>query len=129
MGKLDGQDDGLFQRLFGHLEPSNVVPADVGLVYKDRAREAGAQFFHLWVAILVVLPKITRASRPPSAQIPGKTNGTRNSLLSFTASPSISHPVRSNRSPCALLTYLRQVLLELFGTTEVFRNLGLDQTF
>lgn len=38
MGKLDGQDDGLLQRLLGHLEPRDVIPADVGFVYEDRAR-------------------------------------------------------------------------------------------
>jgi hypothetical protein len=28
MGKLDGQDDGLLQRLLGHLEPRDVIPAE-----------------------------------------------------------------------------------------------------
>jgi hypothetical protein len=66
MGKLDGQDDGLLQRLLGHLEPRDVIPADVGLVYEDRARETRAQLFHLGIliAVIVVLPESGR--RAPS---------------------------------------------------------------
>ena len=61
MGKLDGQDDGLLQRLLGHLESRDVIPTDVGLVDEDRARETCAQLFHLGVlvAVVIVLPETT----------------------------------------------------------------------
>ena len=61
MGKLDGQDDGLLQRLLGHLESRDVVPTDVGLVDEDRTRETCAQLFHLGilVAAVVILPETT----------------------------------------------------------------------
>ncbi len=72
MGKLDGQDDGLLQRLLGHLEPRDVVPADIRLVHEDRARETRAQLFHLWIAILVVLSRNPRApSRSATTQVGG----------------------------------------------------------
>ena len=59
MGKFNWQNDGLLQRLLGDLEPRDVIPADVRLVNEDRARETGAELFHLriLVAILVVLPE------------------------------------------------------------------------
>jgi hypothetical protein len=65
MGKLDGQDDGLLQRLLGHLEPRDVVPADVGLVDEDRTREACAQLFHLriLIAVITILSETVRARR------------------------------------------------------------------
>jgi hypothetical protein len=70
MGKLDRQNDSLFERLLGHLEPGDVIPADVGLVNEDRACETGAKLFHLriLVAILIVLPAFPRAPRSRSAQ-------------------------------------------------------------
>lgn len=70
MGKFDWQNDGLLQRLFGDLEPRDVIPTDVRFVNEDRAREIGAELFHLriLVAILIVLPEFPRASRSRSAQ-------------------------------------------------------------
>jgi hypothetical protein len=129
MWKLDGQNDGLFQRLFGHLEPRDVIPADVGLVDEDRACKTGAKLLHLGilVAILIVLPEFPPASRPRyNTQ---KKRGYWNSLLSLTTRPAISHPICSYRSSSALFANLRQVFLELFGTAKVLSNLGLDQDF
>jgi hypothetical protein len=62
MRKLDRQDDGLLQRLFGGLEPRDVVPANVRLVDKYSAREACAELLHLGVlvSILIILPVIWR---------------------------------------------------------------------
>jgi hypothetical protein len=62
MRKLDWQDDSLLQRLFGGLEPRDVVPANVRLVDKYRAREACAELLHLGVlvAVLFILPVIWR---------------------------------------------------------------------
>jgi hypothetical protein len=55
--KLDGQDDGLLQRLLRTLEACDVVPRDVGALGEDRAREPGAELLCLRIdPVLVVLP-------------------------------------------------------------------------
>ena len=65
MRELDWQNHGFLQRLFGDLEPRNVVPADVRLVDKDSAGEACAELLHIGVlvSILVVLPVTRRVLR------------------------------------------------------------------
>jgi len=130
VGEFDWKNDSLLQRLFSNLKPRDVIPADVGFIDKDRARETGTELFHLriLVAILIVLPEIPRTSRPRSARYTIKS-GRGNSLLALTTGPPIRHPIRPHRSSRALFADLRQVFLELFGTAEVLRNLGLDQDF
>ncbi len=65
MREFDWQNDGLFQRLFGDLEPRNVVPANVRLVDKDSASEPCTELLHIGVlvSILVILPVTRRVLR------------------------------------------------------------------
>jgi hypothetical protein len=131
MGEFNRKDDSLLQRLFGDLEPRDVIPANVRLVDEDRTRKTGAELFHfrILVAILIVLPEFPpRIAWSVLSQYTIKS-GRGNSLLALSTGPTIRHPIRSYRSSRALFADLRNVFFELFGTAEVFPNLGLDQDF
>ena len=66
MWELDGQDDGLFQSLFGSLQTGDVFPPDVGLLCENGAGERTAELLRVGVlfAVFVVPMALGQLLRP-----------------------------------------------------------------
>ena len=53
MWELDRQNDGFFQGFLGALQPSDVVPLDVGLLHHDGVVQLGLHLLLLWVVLVL----------------------------------------------------------------------------
>lgn len=112
MRKLDGEDDGLFERLFRLREPGNVRPLHVGRLGHDRRREPRAQLLDLRVGVVVfavgAVAPAARPRRPADGPRPAR---------------------RRDGGARTLLRRLGEVLFELFGAVQVLGKLFPDELF
>jgi len=104
LGKLDGKNDRLLERLLGLLETGDIVPTDVGRLGDNRARQRAAQLLDLGVVPVLAAFTDTRAASlgPPAAR-------------------------RADFCSRSLLLALRNVLLELLGAVQVLGELFADE--